>query len=210
VRDRDNDNLIYKRPVISASLQTIEGAQLAIAVSPATEVVAQMFPIGNGTIVVPPATYKMTETRVDLTSPPHRPLVFGVHYVGGDLFDGTRNAPGVSLGLDLGRLTARASYYLMILKFSDQLLSFNAHDFSLWASYAYTPFTRTSVAINTDTLAARANALVTTTWQFGRLSAATLSVRGSSGSTFGKPAMNEFDNGAMTAVLSLQIGTSAF
>jgi hypothetical protein len=211
VRDRDNDNLIYKRPVISGSVQTIEGAELSLGVSPATEVVTQMFPIGNGTIMVPPGTYKVTGTQFELSSPPNRMLVFGVHYLGGDLFDGTRNAPGATLGVNLGRLTARASYYLYILKFRDQLLSFFAHDFSFTASYSYTPLARTTAVLNYDTVAMRSSALISTTYQFGKLSALTLSVRGAGGSTFDKVAINSaYENGTLTAVLSLQLGFSPF
>lgn len=210
VSDRDRGDLVYRRPVFSGSLQSIEGAFLSVSVSPATEVVGEAFPIGNGAIMVPPGTYRMTTTQVDLTTPANGRFVFGVHYLGGTLFDGTRNAPGATLGLNLGRLTASATYYLYRLQFPDQMLRFYAHDVSFAASYAYSPLARTTAVVTYDTLSARSSALATTSLQFGKLSAITLSVRGAGGSTFNTPAMHPFDNGTLTAILSLQLGASPF
>lgn len=210
VRDRDSADLLYKRPVVSATIQTTEFAQLGVSVTPATEVVGSAFSIGDGKITVPAGRYRVTSTQLDLFSPPSRMAVFGLHYLGGDLFHGARNAPGAMAGLNLGRLTARAKYYLFILRFPDQPDTIYAHDFSLSASYAYSPLARTAVVLTANTIAARASALVTTALQFGKLSAVTLSVRGASGSTFEDPATNTFDNAAFTAVLSLQLGMTPF
>lgn len=210
VRDRDRGDLLYKRSVIAATVQTTEFAQLGLSVSPATEVVTEMFPIGNGKILVPPGTYHVTSVQVDVFSPPSRTYVLALHYSGGDLFDGVRNAPGATVGLNLGRLTARANYALNILKFPDQSRTLYEHGVSFSASYAYSPLARTLVVLTADTVAARASALVTTALQFGKLSAVTLSMRGASGSTFDQPAMNTFDNATFTAVLSFQLGISPF
>ena len=210
VADRDTDALVYRRSAIVGSLQTYEAAELSVGVYPATEVVTEPFPIGNGKIMVPAGTYKPLATSLELTSPPGRTFVFGIHYQGGDLFEGSRNAPGATLGLNLGRFTARATYMLYILKFEDQNVSFYGHDASISASFAYTPLARTAVVLEMDTIAARASALVTTTIQFGTLSALTFSLRGASGSTFDMPAMNAFDNGALSAIVSLQLGASPF
>ena len=105
-------------------------------------------------------------------------------------------------------VSARATYTLYLLKFADLGASYTGHDASLTASYAYSPLARTAVVLQLDTVAARASALATTTIQFGTLSAITFSVRGSSGSTFNTPAMNTFDGGTLSAIVSLQLGAS--
>jgi hypothetical protein len=210
VRDSDSDALLYRRAVVSGTLETIDGAYIHAGVGPSTETVLTPFPIGNGRVIVPAGSYKVLGTAFDLTSPPDRAFVFGLHYIGGDLFDGTRRAPGGMVGVNLGRLAARLSYTLYELKFEDQMpaVSFYGHDAAFTASYAYTPLARTTVVVEADTVAARASALAATTIQFGTLSAVTLSVRGTSGSTFDKPAMHTFDNKNVTAILSLQLGAS--
>ncbi len=214
VADRDSDALVYRRSTIAGSLQTYEAAELAVSVMPATEVVAQPFAIGANKIMVPAGRYHVLETNLQLLSPPGRTFVFGITYTGGDLFDGSRNAPGATIGLNLGRLTTRASYTLYLLKFADQNLSFTGHDASLTASFSYSPLARTAVVREMDTVAARASALVATTIQFGTLSALTLALRGSSGTTFETAAMgmmlDTFDAGALSAILSLQLGASPF
>ena len=210
VTDRESDALVYRRAVVSGSLQTYETAELSVAVMPSTEVVATPFPIGNGRITVPTGSYNVIATNIQLLSPPGRTFVFGLNYLGGDLFEGSRHAPGAMIGLNLGRFTARAIYSLYILKFADLGQSFLGHDASVSASYAYSPRARTSIVLQLDTVAARASALATTSIQFGTLSAITLSVRGASGSTFNTPAMNTFDNGTLSAILSIQIGASPF
>jgi Domain of unknown function (DUF5916)/Carbohydrate family 9 binding domain-like len=208
VRDRDDDTLVYRRSVISAGIQTIDGAIISANVQPATENVTEAFPIGNGRIMVMPGTYKVLATQFDFTSPPNRELVFGIHYTGGDLFDGTRRAPGASFGLNLGRFLARATYQLYLMKFEDQNQSFYGHDVNLSASYAFTPLARSALVLEADTVAARGTAQFTTTYQFGLLSAITLAVRGQSGSTIDMAATNTFDHPQLTAVLSFAYGVS--
>lgn len=208
VRDRDSDELVYRRAVIAGSLQTIDGAQIAVQVQPATENVTQAFPIGNGRIMVPVGSYKVLGTQFDLASPPNRTFVYGVHYSGGDLFDGTRRAPGATVGVNLGRLSARLNYVLYILKFADQRESFYGHDVNVSAGFAYTPRARTALVLEADTVAARATAQLTTTVQFGRLSSLVLSVRGTSGSTIDMTAAGAFDAKHLTAILSLSLGAS--
>jgi hypothetical protein len=210
VRDRDDDSLIYRRAAITASFATIDGAIIGAGIQPSTENVTTAFPIGNGRIMVPVGVYKVLGTQFDVTSPPNRTFVFAIHYNGGDLYDGTRNSPGVMMGLNLGRLTARASYYLYILKFTDQNESFYGHDAAITASYAFTPLAKTTLVLEADTVAARGTAQLVTTYQFGSLSALTLSVRGQSGSTLDTEAQNAFDNPNLTAILSLAIGASPF
>jgi len=208
VRDRSDDTLVYRRGVVSAGIQTIDGAVISANVQPATENVTEAFPIGNGRIMVMPGSYKVTGTQFDFTSPPNRMLVFGVHYTGGDLFEGTRRAPGASIGLNLGRFLARASYQLYLMKFEDQNQSFYGHDVNLSASYAYTPLARSALVLEADTVAARGTAQFTTTYQFGLLSALTLSVRGQSGSTIDMAAPGTFDHPSLTAVVSFAYGVS--
>jgi len=215
VRDLDSGDLIYQRAALGGSLETIDGATVQVIVQPSTEVVTTPFPIGSAAangITIPNGTYKMTQTQFDLNSPPNRPFVFAVRYLGGDLFGGTRNAPGGTIGVNLGRFSARASYMLYILKFDSLATPVHlyGHDVAFTAGYSYSPLARTTLVLEADTVAARATALVTTTVQFGKLSALTLSVRGASGSTFDTPAMNTFDNGNVSAILSLQLGASPF
>jgi hypothetical protein len=210
VRDRDSDALVYQRAVIGGSLSTIEGALVSAQVQPSTEVVTTPFPIGNGKITIPAGTYHVLGTQFDLTSPPNRDFVYGIHYQGGQLFEGTRRAPGVMLGVNLGRLAARVSYVLYILKFEDLGQDFLGHDVSVTASYAFTPLARSALVLEADTVAARATAQLTTTYQFGALSALTLSVRGSGGSTIDVPATSAFDNLGLSAILSLAYGVSPF
>ena len=81
---------------------------------------------------------------------------------------------------------------------------------SVTASYAYTPLARTALVLEADTVAARATAQMTTTVQFGKLSALTLSVRGTSGSTIDVAAQSAFDNPGLSAILSLAFGVSPF
>ena len=69
--------------MIAGSLSTIEGALVSAQVQPATEVVTTPFPIGNGKITIPAGTYHVLGTQFDLTSPPTRDFVFGIHYSGG-------------------------------------------------------------------------------------------------------------------------------
>ena len=211
VRDNETDELVYRRAVISGSLQTIDGAELAVGVGPATENVTTAFQIGSH-ITVPVGVYHPIVTSFQLASPPDHDFVFGVNYVGGDLFDGTRRAPGGMVGLNLGRFTARFNYTFYILKFADQTppITFYGHDVALTAGYAYSPIARTSVVLGLDTVASRASALVTTAIQFGTLSAVTLSIRGTSGSTFDTPATDTFANADLSAILSLQLGVSPF
>jgi hypothetical protein len=214
VRDRDDDTLVYRRSVISAGIQTIDGAIISANVQPATENVTAAFPIGNGRIVVMPGEYKVIATQFDFTSPPNRELVFGIHYTGGDLFEGTRRAPGASIGLNFGRFLARASYQLYLMKFQDQNQNFYGHDVNLSASYAFTPLARSALVLEADTVAARGTAQFTTTYQFGLLSALTLAVRGQSGATIETaadttgPLVNTFDQPQLTAVLSFAYGIS--
>ncbi len=136
--------------------------------------------------------------------------MFGAHYQFGDLFDGKLQAPGATVGVNLGRFTASATYFLFLLKFSDQMLDLKEHSVSFSASYAYSPLARTTAVLAYDTLAARSSALLTTSYQFGHLSAITLSVRGNGGSTFAQPAMDALDNGVLTGILSLQFGVSPY
>jgi hypothetical protein len=201
---------VYRRAVIAGALQTIEGALVSVNVQPATENVTTAFPIGNGRVMVPVGTYHPVGTQLDLTSPPDRTVVFGIHYTGGDLFDGTRRAPGGMIGVNLGRFSARLSYILYILDFQDQHQSFYGHDVAVTASYSYTPLAKTAVVLEADTVAARGTAVVTTTYQFGVMSALTLAIRGASGSTIDTPAMNALDNPGLTAILSLTLGASPF
>jgi len=208
VRDRSDDTLVYRRAVVSAGIQTIDGAVISANVQPSTENVTEAFPIGNGRIMVMPGSYKVTATQFDFTSPPNRTLVFGVHYTGGDLFEGTRRAPGATVGLNLGRFLARATYQLYLMKFEDQNQSFYGHDVNLSASYAYTPLARSGIVLEADTVAARGTAQFTTTYQFGLLSALTLAVRGQSGSTLDMAAPGTFDHPSLTAILSFAYGIS--
>jgi len=210
VRDRDSDALIYRRAVIAGSIATIDGALISVQVQPSTEGVTAPFPIGNGRITVPIGTYKVMGTQVDLTSPPNRTVVYGVHYSGGDLYEGTRHAPGVMFGLNLGRFTTRLNYVLYDLDFPDLNQHFYGQDASLAATFSYTPLARTTLTLEADTVAARGTALLTTTLMFGQLSAVTLSIRGTSGSTIDVAAMNTFDNPDLSAILSLSLGASPF
>ncbi len=210
VRDRDSDALVYRRAVIEASFQTIDGAIIGAAVQPADENVLTPFPIGNGRIVVKPGEYSPVGTQFDINSPPSRAFVFGLHYSGGDLYDGTRNAPGAMVGLNLGRFSTRVSYALYLLKFEDQNQDFIGHDLNISASYSFTPLARTTLVLEADTVAARGTALLTTTVQFGQLSSLTFAVRGASGSTFDVAAQGAFDNPNVTAILSLVLGVSPF
>ena len=209
VRDDTTDALIYRRAVISGSLQTIDGAEIAVAVQTATENVETAFPIGSH-ITIPVGLYHPVGTQFQLLSPPDKDVVFGVSYIGGDLFDGTRRAPGGMLGLNLGRFTARLNYTFYLLKFVDQTppVTFYGHDVALTASYSYTPLARTAVVLDLDTVASRASALVTTSIQFGTLSAVTLSIRGSSGSTYNTPETDTFAAADLSAIVSLQLGVS--
>jgi hypothetical protein len=209
VRDSTTDALVYRRAVISGSLQTIDNAELGVAVGPAEENVTTAFPIGTH-INVPVGLYHPVVTSFQLLSPPNRDFVFGLNYLGGDLFDGTRRAPGAMLGLNLGRFSARFNYTFYLLKFEDQTpaITFYGHDVALTASYAYTPLARTSVVLELDTVASRASALVTTSYQFGTLSALTFSVRGSSGSTYNTPETDTFAAGDLSAIVSFQLGLS--
>jgi hypothetical protein len=210
VRDRDDDSLIYRRAAVTASFATIDGAIIGAGFQPATENVTTAFPIGNGRIMVPVGTYHVLGTQFDVTSPPDRRFVFALHYNGGDLYDGTRNSPGAMVGLNLGRFAARAAYYLYILKFEDQNQNFYGHDVNISASYAFTPRAKTTMVLEADTVAARATAQFTTNYQFGALSAVTLSVRGTGGSTIDTPATNAFDHPGLTAILSLALSASPF
>ena len=210
VRTRDGGDLVYRHPVFSASMLSMEGATAAVTFSPATEVVGAMFPIGNGKIIVQPGTYRTNNTLFDVSTPNTRRIVLGAHYQFGDLFDGKLQAPGATVGVNLGRFTASATYFLFLLKFSDQMLDLTEHSVSFSASYAYSPLARTTALLTYDTLAARSSALLTTSYQFGHLSAITLSVRGNGGSTFTKPAMDALDNGVLTGILSLQFGVSPY
>jgi hypothetical protein len=211
VRDIDTDAMVYRRAVISGSLQTIDGAEIGVAVQPSTENVTAAFPIGSR-INIPIGLYHPIVTGFQLLSPPNRSFVFGVSYLGGDLFDGTRNAPGAMLGVNLGRFTARFNYTFYLLKFSDQTppITFYGHDIALTASYAYTPLARTAVVLEMDTVASRASALVTTSYQFGTLSALTFSIRGSSGSTETMTYTDTFAAADLSAILSFQLGLSPF
>src|SRR5262249_38830228 len=147
VRDYDTDDLVYRRATIAGSLQTITGAEVQVAVEPATENVTAPFPIGGNVRTVPAGQYKGLGTRLELTSPPNGTFVFGVRYFGGDLFDGTRNAPGGMIGVNLGRFTARATYMFYVLKFPNEMVNFYGHDVVLTASYAYSPLARTAVVL---------------------------------------------------------------
>jgi Domain of unknown function (DUF5916) len=209
VRDSTTDALVYRRAVISGSLQTIDNAELGVAVGPAEENVTTAFPIGTH-INVPIGLYHPVVTSFQLLSPPNRDFVFGLNYLGGDLFDGTRRAPGAMLGVNLGRFTARFNYTFYLLKFADQTpqVTFYGHDIALTASFAYTPLARTAVVLELDTVASRASALVTTSYQFGTLSALTFSVRGSSGSTYNTPETDTFAAGDLSAILAFQLGLS--
>jgi Domain of unknown function (DUF5916) len=211
VRDSTTDALVYRRAVVSGSVQTIDNAELAVAVGPAEENVTTAFPIGTH-ITIPVGLYHPVVTSFQLLSPPNRDVVFGVSYLGGDLFDGTRRAPGAMFGLNLGRFTARFNYTFYLLKFEDQTppVTFYGHDIAITASYAYTPLARTAVVLELDTVASRATALVTTSYQFGTLSALTVSVRGSSGSTYNTPETDTFAAADLSAIVSLQLGVSPF
>ena len=205
VRERDDDTLVYRRSVVAASLQTIEGSLVSVQVQPASENVITAFPIGSR-IMVQPGLYHPLGTQFDLTCPPNRTFVYGIHYSGGDLYSGTRRAPGGMVGLNLGRLTTRLNYIFYLLKFPGQ--DFYGHDFSLSASFAYSPLARSTLVLEADTVASRGTALLTTSYQFGALSALTLTIRGTSGSTIAMEVTDTFANPGLTAILSLAIGVS--
>ena len=112
--------------------------------------------------------------------------------------------------MNLGRVTARLNYLLYILKFQDQNQSFYGHDVNLTATYAFTPLARTALVLEADTVAARATAQLTTTIQFGQLSALTLAIHGTSGSTIDTVASSAFDRPNLSAILSLALGASPF
>lgn len=210
VRNIDSDALVYQRAVVAGGLETIDGAQVQVAVQPSTENVTTAFPLGNGRITIPVGEYKVLATQFALTSPPNRTFVFGLRYLGGDLYDGTRNAPGATVGVNLGRFTARASYLLYMLKFPERTppINYYGYDIMVNANYAYSPLARTSLVLEADTVAARAAALLTTSVQFNSLSAIVLSIRGQSGATFDMPMLDTYSQANFSAILSLQLGVS--
>jgi hypothetical protein len=206
VRDRDTQQRVYDRGVVAASITTIQQAVAGISVQPAIENVTTPFPIGNGRITVPIGEYKVMVTQVNVTTAPRRLVVFGLGYTGGDLYDGTRSAPQATLGLNLGRFAAKATYQLFILDYGDQ--HFDGHEFDGSASFAYTPRAKTTLLVGLNTVAARANAQLVTSWQFGLFSTLTLALRGTSGSTIDTVAQDWSDNPDFSAILSLAIGIS--
>lgn len=208
VRDRDTQERVYDRGVIAASMTTIKQAVAGISVQPAIENVTTAFPIGNGRITVPVGSYKVLVTQVNVTTAPRRLVVFGLGYTGGDLYDGTRSSPSVTMGLNLGRFTTKATYQLFILNYGDQ--HFDGHEVDGSASFAYTARAKTSFLVGLNTIAARANAQLVTTYQFGLFSTLSLALRGRSGSTIDTVALDWSDNPDFSAILSLAIGVSPF
>ena len=211
VRDRDSDALVYRRAVIALGISTIEQALISLAVQPSIENVTTQFQIGNR-ITVPVGQFNTLGTQFDITSPPNRTFVYGIHYNGGDLYNGTRRAPGGMVGLNFGRFTTRLNYTLYILDFPASTgiaaENFYGHDLSVTSTFAYSALARTTLVLEGDTVAGRGTALLTTTLQFGRLSALTLSIRGASGATIAMPTLDTFDNANLTTILSLTLGAS--
>jgi hypothetical protein len=208
VTDRDSNQRIYDRGVVAASISTIQNAVVQASVQPAIENVTTAFPIGNGTITVQPGKYTVMVTQVNVTTAPRRLVVFGVGYTGGDLYDGKRDSPSVSLGLNLGRFAAKATYQLFILSYNNE--QFNGHELDASASFAYTPKAKTSLLVGMNTIAERANAQLVTSIQFGLLSTLSFALRGTSGSTIDVLASDWTDNPDFSAILSLAIGVSPF
>ncbi len=207
-RDSSTDQLIYTRAVASATMATIKQAQVQVQVMPATENVTAPFPIGNGRITVPVGNYNVLVTAVNATTVPRQPVVFGVGYVGGDLYAGQRRAPAVNIGLNLGRFTAKANYQLFILSYGND--HFLGHEIDASASFAYTPLAKTTFVVDGNTVSARATAQLATTVQFGLLSTITLVLRATSGSTLTAMAPDWYDSPDYSAILSLAIGISPF
>ncbi len=208
VTDRDSNQRIYDRGVVAASITTIQNAVVQASVQPAIENVTTAFPIGNGTITVLPGKYTVMVTQVNVTTAPRRPVVFGVGYTGGDLYDGKRDSPSATLGLNLGRFAAKATYQLFILSYNNE--QFDGHELDASASFAYTPRAKTTLLVGMNTIAERANAQLVTSWQFGLLSTLSLALRGTSGSTIDIAATDWTDNPDFSAILSLAIGISPF
>ena len=211
VRDHDTDALVYRRAVVALGIQTIEQAIISFSVQPAIENVTEQFQIGNR-ITVPMGQFNVLGTQFDVTGPPGRTFVYGIHYNGGDLYNGTRRAPGGMIGLNLGRFTTRLNYTLYILDFPASpgidAQNFYGHDISLSSTVSYSSLARSTLVLEADTVAGRGTALLTTTLQFGALSALTLSIRGSSGATIAQPMLDTFDSGNLTTILSLTLGAS--
>jgi Carbohydrate family 9 binding domain-like/Domain of unknown function (DUF5916) len=207
-RDRDTDQRVFDRGVVAASVQTIQQAIVQVGVQPAIENVSTPFPIGNGRITVPPGSYKVLVTQVDFSSAPRRTIVWGVGYVGGDLFDGQRRAPSATFGLNLGRLSTRAKYQVFILSYGPE--RFTGHQLDASATYSYSPLAKTTLLVGTNTVSARAVAQLVTAVQFWTASTVSLALRGVSGSTIDTPAQDWYDRPDFSAIVSMAVGVTPF
>lgn len=207
-KDRDTDQRVFDRGVLAASITTIQQANVQVSVQPAIENVLAPFPIGNGRITVPQGQYKVMVTQIDVLSPARRTIVWGIGYLGGDLYDGQRRAPSATFGVNLGRFSSRMKYQMFILSYGDE--HFTGHALSANASYSYSPRAKTTLLVEANTVAARGVAQLATSVQFWTASTLTLALRGTSGGTIDVAARDWSDNPDFSAVLSFALGVTPF
>ena len=181
VRDRDSDALnSVRRAVVRFQVRRSSKRSSRSPCGPGIENVTTPFQIGNR-INVPNGQFNVLGTQFDVTGPPNRTFVYGIHYNGGDLYGGTRRAPGGmvdSTSAGSRRASTTRSTSSIFRRRRNRRRELYGHDLSVSSTFSYSALARTTLVLEGDTVAGRGTALLTTTLQFGQLSALTLSIRG--------------------------------
>jgi hypothetical protein len=210
VKDRE-DKRVYDRGIISAGIVGFDQSTFQLGLAPAIEDVASPFPIANGAIVIQQGSYKVMNAFATLRTNRRRTLFGTLGVELGDLFDGQRRAPFGSLGLNLGRFTTEAFYKLFFITYPGYQ-DVVGHQVSARASFYYTPLAKSILAIETNTVSARATAQLITSYTFGQLSELSLVLRATSGQNIALlvPAQNWYDYPTFVALLTFAFGFTPF
>lgn len=206
-RDR-SDARVYDRGAINATIETPELAYLDVAVLPAIEQVASDFRLANERVLVTAGRYETMVLRMTAGTAPRLPVVASVRYQAGDLFAGTLRSPSFTLGLNLGRFTSTTLYRLFLVHYGDTSLV--EHQVSATAGFSYTPLAKSTLVIESNTLAGRALAQFLTSYTFGALSTVSLVLRATSGSTVQQIAEDWFDRPGYSGIVSFAYGLTPF
>ncbi len=206
-RDRA-ETRIFDRGIVGAAVSTPSGGFFQVEVEPGIEQVARDFTLANERVQVLAGRYDVMVLKLYATTAPRRPVVARVGYLTGDLFAGTRRAPSLTIGLNLGRFTSSVLYRLFLVRYGESSLT--EHQVSATAGYAFTPLAKSTLVIETNTLQGTALAQFITSYTFGALSTVALVVRGTSGSTVQEVARDWYDRPNISGILSFALGLSPF
>lgn len=195
---------IFDRGRAEVVVEGADDSKATVSVQPSVEYVSQPFTLGADRITINQGRYDVLKGYFAYQTADRAPVVVGVSYTEGDLFDGHQRVPGLLLGANLGRFTARVRNEVLLLEHPTRDLT--GYRVSATGTFYYTPQASSRLVIESNTLNQRGIAQLVNTYGFGENSRLMVTFREETGVRGLLAPTSVFDRPVFSAFLTFAYG----